>query len=150
MRKPGGKPVEILLVEDNPGDVILTREAFKSFKLANNLHVAENGEKALKILRQEGEFADHIVPDLVLLDINLPRVNGKDVLKAIKEDEKLRTIPVIVLTGSKAERDVLETYKLYASGYIIKPLDIPQFAEAIRCLECFWFTVVTLPQDYKG
>ena len=139
------KPVEILLVEDNPGDVRLTREALAEGKLHNNLHVVQDGEEAMRFLRREGAFKDAVKPDLVLLDLNLPRMDGRAVLQAMKADPALRRIPVVVLTSSQAEQDVLKSYELHANCYITKPLDLPQFIKVVRAVEDFWFTVVKLP-----
>lgn len=137
--------VEILLVEDNPGDVRLTREAWKEARIRNRLHVAEDGVEALAFLRREGRHADAVRPHLVLLDLNLPRKDGREVLAEIKEDPNLRHIPVVILTTSKAEQDVLKTYDLHANCYITKPLDMDQFIRVVRSIEDFWLTIVTLP-----
>jgi len=139
-----GRPAELLLVEDNYGDVLLAREAFRSAKIRNNLTVARDGEEALRILRREGVQAAKPRPDLILLDLNLPRLDGREVLQAIKADPDLRLIPVIVMTSSKAEADVLKGYQLSASGYIVKPVDFERLQEIVASLEAFWFTVVVL------
>ena len=141
------RPTEILLVEDNPTDVLLTREAFKDVKLHNNLHVVVDGVEAMAFLRQEGPFAAVPRPDLILLDLNMPRKNGREVLAEIKEDKNLRCIPVVILTTSKAEADIVESYNLNANCYITKPVDFDQFAEVVRSIEHFWFTIVTLPPE---
>lgn len=141
------KPVEILLVEDNEGDVLLTLEAFKISKVANNIHVVENGEAAMEYLHKEGEYKNVKTPDLILLDINLPKKDGKQVLKEIKEDKKLGLIPVVVLTSSKSERDVLKSYGLHANSYIIKPVNLEKFFDIVSAIEHFWFTVVVLPDE---
>lgn len=140
-----GRPVEILLVEDNPGDVRLTIEALKEGKVRNNLAVAKDGVEALAFLRQEGAYAGATRPDLILLDLNLPRKDGREVLAEIKEDPDLRRIPVVVLTTSKAEEDILRTYDLHANCYITKPVDLEQFISVVRSIDDFWLSVVRLP-----
>jgi CheY-like chemotaxis protein len=140
------EPVQILLVEDNPGDVRLTREALKEGKICNNLTVAEDGVEAMRILRREGKFSDAPRPDLVLLDLNLPRKDGREVLAELKEDPELRRIPVVVLTTSKSEEDILRSYDLHANCYITKPVDLPQFLSVLNAVEEFWVTIVRLPQ----
>ena len=142
-----GRPVEILLVEDNPGDVRLTIEGLKEGKVHNNLHVARDGAEAMEYLRCEGEHAGAVRPDLILLDLNLPRMDGREVLSAIKSDAKLRTIPVVVLTTSRAEQDVLRSYDLHANCYITKPVDLEQFITVVKSIEDFWLTIVTLPHQ---
>jgi chemotaxis family two-component system response regulator Rcp1 len=139
------KPVEILLVEDNPGDVRLTMEALKEGRLLNHVSVAEDGVEALAFLRQEGKYAAEVRPDLILLDLNLPKKDGREVLAEIKEDPDLRQIPVVVLTTSTAEQDVLETYDLHANCYINKPVDFEQFIKVVKSVGDFWFSVVILP-----
>ena len=141
------KPVEILLVEDNPGDVRLTREALKEGKVLNNLHRVEDGVEAMAFLRREGKHADAPRPDVILLDLNLPRKGGREVLAEIKGDPNLRRIPVVVLTVSKAEEDILRTYDLNANCYITKPLDLDQFIKVVKSIEEFWLTIVTLPPN---
>jgi len=143
--RKGGGPVEILLVEDNPGDVRLTREAWKEGKLRNNLHVAEDGVEALAFLRKQGRHAGAARPDLILLDLNLPRKDGREVLAEIKQDPNLKHIPVVILTTSKAEQDILRTYDLHANCYIAKPLDMDQFIRVVKSIEEFWLETVTLP-----
>lgn len=145
MEKPAAEPVEILLVEDNPGDVRLTQEAFKDAKVRNRLTVARDGTEAMAILHRTGPFENHPRPDVVLLDLNLPGLNGFDVLKRMKESETLRDIPVVIVSSSKAEQDIAKSYKLHASCYVTKPLDLDQFMEVIRSIENFWLTVVKLP-----
>jgi len=140
-----GKPIEILLVEDNPGDVRLTMEALKEGKLRNNMNVVGDGEVALSYLRREAGYEDAVRPDLVLLDLNLPRKDGREVLADMKADPNLRRIPVVVLTTSEAEEDILKTYNLHANCYITKPVDLDQFINVVRSIESFWFSVVTLP-----
>jgi CheY-like chemotaxis protein len=140
-------PIDILLVEDNPGDVRLTREALSDAKVLNTLTVAVDGLEALAALRREGRFANAPRPDIILLDLNLPRKDGRDVLAEIKADPDFRRIPVVVLTTSKAEEDVLRTYDLHANCYITKPLDLEQFITVVKSIEDFWFTVVRLPSS---
>ncbi|MGQ0625574.1 MAG: response regulator [Sporichthyaceae bacterium] len=139
-------PIEVLLVEDDPGDVLMTREAFEDYKIANNLSVVTNGEDALTYLRRQGRFTDAPAPDLILLDLNLPRRDGREVLKEIKSDAELRRIPVVVLTTSDREEDVLASYNLHANAYVRKPVDFHQFVEAVRAIDDFFITVVRLPQ----
>ncbi|MCW2968528.1 MAG: response regulator receiver protein [Solirubrobacteraceae bacterium] len=138
-------PIDILLVEDDPGDVLMTREALDDSKLANTLNVVENGEDALRYLRQEAEFADAKRPDLVLLDLNLPRVDGRQVLEQIKADDSLRRIPVVVLTTSQAEEDVLKSYDLHANAYVTKPVDFQQFVRCVQAIDEFFLSIVRLP-----
>lgn len=140
-----GRPAELLLVEDNYGDVLLTREAFRSGRLKNNLAVAGDGEVAMAMLRREGVHAQQPRPDVILLDLNLPRMDGREVLQAIKSDPNLQRIPVIVLTSSKAEIDILKSYELNANGYIVKPVTFERLREIVASIESFWFTVVVLP-----
>jgi two-component system, chemotaxis family, response regulator Rcp1 len=140
-----GRPVEILLVEDNPGDVRLTIEALRESRFINNLNVARDGVEALAYLRREGKFANAVRPDLILLDLNMPRKDGREVLAEIKADAKLHTIPVVVLTTSRAEQDVLRSYELQANCFITKPVDLEQFITVVKSIENFWLTVVTLP-----
>lgn len=137
--------VEILLVEDDPGDVLMTREAFADYKLRNTLHVVDDGEKALQFLRQEGEYADAPRPDLVLLDLNLPRMDGREVLEAVKSDDGLASIPIVVLTTSEAEEDVVRSYSLHANAYVTKPVDFERFIEVVRQIDDFFVSVVRLP-----
>ncbi|MCJ7667972.1 MAG: response regulator [Anaerolineae bacterium] len=140
-----GRPVEILLVEDNPGDVRLMQEGFKESKVRNTLHVVRDGVEALAFLRGGGEYADAPRPDLVLLDLNLPKKDGREVLAEIKEDPDLKRIPVVVLTISKAEEDILRSYNLHANCYITKPIDLEQFLGVVKAIDEFWFTIVKLP-----
>jgi len=139
------KIVEVLLVEDNPGDVRLTEEALKEGKLKVNLNVVMNGEDAIMFLRKQGRYADVPQPDIILLDLNIPRKSGIEVLEDIKQDARLRYIPVVVLTTSSAEEDILKTYNLHANCYITKPVDFEQFINVIRKVEDFWLTIVKLP-----
>ncbi|MCG8605395.1 response regulator [bacterium] len=143
--QPSERPIEILLVEDNPGDVRLTVEALKEGPLRNNLHVVTDGVDALAYLRQEGKFTDSVRPDLILLDLNLPKKNGREVLAEIKSDRDLRRLPVVVLTTSEAEQDILKTYDLHANCFISKPVDLERFIQVVRSIENFWLTTVRLP-----
>jgi len=140
-------PVEILLAEDNPGDVTLTKKALEEGKLANNLHVTTDGVDALQFLRQEGEHEDAPRPDLVLLDLNMPRKDGEDVLEEMQADASLRRIPVVVLTSSESEEDIAKSYELNANAYLTKPVDFDGFVEIVNRMEDFWFQVVKLPED---
>ena len=137
--------VDVLLVEDDPGDVYLIREAFAHNKVANALHVVSDGVEALDFLRRRGPFADAPRPDLVLLDLNLPRKDGREVLAEMKNDEELRRIPVVILTTSRAEADIVRTYELHANCYIVKPVDLGQFISVVRSIEDFWLKLVRLP-----
>jgi chemotaxis family two-component system response regulator Rcp1 len=139
------RPVEILLVEDSPTDAMFAREALESSKVCNNLHAVTDGVEAMAFLRREGKYANAPRPDLILLDLNLPKMDGREVLSRIKEDERLKVIPVVVLTSSKDEADVLKAYGLHANCYIVKPVDFEKFAEVVKTIESFWFAVVTLP-----
>jgi CheY-like chemotaxis protein len=143
-----GMPVEILLVEDNPGDLRLTREALKGAKVRNNLHVVMDGVAAMAFLRREGKYAEAVRPDLILLDLNLPKKDGREVLAEIKADDNLRRIPVVVLTVSQAEEDILKSYNLHANCFISKPLDFLQFTKVVRSIENFWLTIVKLPNGH--
>jgi two-component system, chemotaxis family, response regulator Rcp1 len=138
-------PINILLVEDSPSDVLLTREALRDAKIANDLHVARDGEQAMAFLRQEGEHAGAERPDIVILDLNLPRKDGREVLREIKADERLRRTPVIVLTTSSSDRDVLDAYDNHVNCYLTKPIDFEQFIGLVRSMEHFWISVVRLP-----
>jgi CheY-like chemotaxis protein len=144
-RDKGAPPVEILLVEDNPGDVRLTREALKEGKVYNNLHWAKDGVEALEFLKRQGRHADALRPDIILLDLNLPKKDGREVLAVIKTDDELKHIPVVVLTTSKAEEDVLKSYALHANCYVTKPVDLEKFIQVVQSIDRFWLTVVTLP-----
>ncbi|MGW3958276.1 response regulator [Amycolatopsis sp. NPDC005003] len=138
-------PIDILLVEDDPGDVLMTREAFAHHKIRNPLHVAEDGVEALRFLKREGPFGTAPRPGLILLDLNLPRKDGRELLGEIKRDPELRTIPVVVLTTSEAEEDILRSYELHANAYVTKPVDFEKFVEVVRKIDDFWVTVVKLP-----
>ena len=144
------RPVEILLVEDNPGDVRLTMEALKEAKVINNLTVLKDGEEALTYLRRQGPYVQAKRPHLILLDLNLPRKDGREVLAQIKADEALKRIPVVVLTTSQDEQDVLRSYNLHANCYITKPVDLDQFITVVRTIEDFWLGIVVLPVNEKG
>jgi CheY-like chemotaxis protein len=139
--------VEILLVEDNPGDVRLTVEAFKEGKMGNHLQIARDGVEALEVLRRQGQHSDAARPDLILLDLNLPKMDGREVLAEIKQDPDLRRIPVVVLTTSDAEQDIARSYDLHANCYITKPVDMGQFIEIVQRIEGFWLTIVKLPNE---
>lgn len=143
--KDDGKVIEILLVEDNPGDVELVREALSEGKVRNEMRVAVDGVEALRYLRRKGPHGDALCPDLILLDLNLPKKSGKEVLEEIKSDPELKFIPVVVLTSSKSEEDVLRSYNLHANCYITKPVDFDQFLRVVKSIEDFWLTVVKLP-----
>jgi CheY-like chemotaxis protein len=145
-----GRPAEVLLIEDNGGDVMLTREAFRGAKLANNLAVAADGEVGLAMLRREGAYLNQPVPDLILLDLNLPRIDGREVLQAIKSDPNLQRIPVIVLTSSKAEIDILKTYEIGANAYVVKPVTFDRMQEIVASIESFWFSVVVLASPNRS
>ncbi|MEU4523298.1 response regulator [Amycolatopsis sp. NPDC024027] len=142
---PAPVPIDILLVEDDPGDVLMTREAFAHHKIRNPLHVAEDGVEALRFLKREGPFGAAPRPGLILLDLNLPRKDGRELLGEIKQDPGLRTIPVVVLTTSEAEEDILRSYELHANAYVTKPVDFEKFVEVVRKIDDFWVTVVQLP-----
>jgi chemotaxis family two-component system response regulator Rcp1 len=144
------EPIEILLVEDNPGEARLAVEALKDSKVRNNLYHVEDGVEATAFLRREGKCAGMPPPDLVLLDLNLPRKDGREVLAEIKEDSELRLIPVVVLTTSEAERDLVRSYDLHANAYVVKPIDLDRFMEVVQAIEDFWFAIVKLPPKVKG
>ncbi|WP_093375795.1 response regulator [Flavimobilis marinus] len=137
--------VDVLLVEDDPGDVLMTREAFEDYKIANRLSVVSDGVSALEFVRKQGEYADAPTPDLILLDLNLPRMDGREVLAALKDDPELRSIPVVVLTTSEAEEDILRSYSLYANAYVTKPVDFDRFINVVRSIDEFFVSVVRLP-----
>ena len=140
------RPIEVLLVEDNPADVRLTQEALKEGRVLNHLSAVSDGIEAMKFLRREGAYRDAPRPDLILLDLNLPKKNGRQVLEEIKSDPDLRRIPVMVLTTSSAERDLREAYTAHANCYITKPMDLDQFMTVVKSIEHFWFNIVTLPE----
>ena len=143
------RPIEILLVEDNPGDIRLTQEALRDAKVRNDLHVTQNGLEALRFLRREEQYAQAPRPDLILLDLNLPVKDGMEALSEIKVDEDLRTIPVVILTTSQAEEDILKAYNLNANCYVTKPVDLGQFVEVVKAIEDFWLTIVKLPRSER-
>ena len=144
------KAVEILLVEDNPADVLMTRSAFEDFNMSNTLRVVEDGVEALQFLRREGDFAGSPRPDLIMLDLNLPRKSGREVLAEIKSDPQLHTIPVVVLTTSNSEKDILQAYGFHANCYILKPVGFLNFVEAVKSIKNFWFSLVTLPSEVEN
>ena len=144
------RAVQILLVEDNPGDVRLTVEALKEAKVLNKLTVVKDGIEALSLLRRQGQHAGAVRPDLILLDLNLPRKDGREVLAEIKADDNLKHIPVVILTTSQDEQDVLKSYNLYANCYITKPVDLDQFITVVKSIEDFWLGIVVLPKNVKG
>ncbi|MEU8634627.1 response regulator [Amycolatopsis sp. NPDC048633] len=141
----GHEPIDILLVEDDPGDVLMTREAFEHHKIRNELHVVSDGVEALEFLNRTGRFAQAPRPGLILLDLNLPRKDGRELLADIKQDPELRTIPVVVLTTSEADEDIVRSYDLHANAYVTKPVDFEKFVEVVRKIDDFWVTVVKLP-----
>jgi chemotaxis family two-component system response regulator Rcp1 len=143
-------PIEILLVEDNPGDVRLTKEALKEGKVFSNLHTVKDGVEAMEFLRRQGKYASVPRPDIILLDLNLPKKDGREVLQEIKSDDALKRIPVVVLTTSKAEEDVVRTYNLHANCYVTKPVDLEKFMVVVKTIDSFWLTVVTLPPNGKA
>ena len=140
------EPVEILLAEDNPGDARLATEALKESKVRNNIHHVLDGVEAMRFLRRQEEYAGVPTPDLILLDLNMPRKDGREVLAEIKEDARLRVIPVVILTTSEAERDLVRSYDLHANAYVVKPIDLNRFIEIVQAIEDFWFSIVKLPQ----
>lgn len=142
-----GKPIDILLVEDNPGDADLAKEALESSKVRNRLYTVDDGVKAMEFLRKEGVYEGVPKPDLILLDLNLPRMDGRQVLAEVKKDQALRMIPIVILTTSSAEEDILRSYNLHANCYITKPIDLEQFMKVVRTIEDFWLTIVRLPPN---
>ncbi len=140
-----GKVIDILLVEDNAGDARLTQEAFRDSKVANKLHIVSDGALAMEFLRREGPYADAPRPDIVLLDLNLPKKDGRQVLREMKNDPELQSIPTVVLTTSEAEQDIVQSYQLHANCYLTKPVDLEKFLQIIRCIEDFWLSFVKLP-----
>lgn len=140
-----GKPVEILLVEDSPGDIRLTQEALVDSMAKNKLNVVMDGEEAMRYLKREDEFSEVNVPDLILLDLNLPRKDGREVLDEIKQDPELKTIPVIILTTSRSEQDIIKTYESHANCYISKPVDLEEFLQVVRSINDFWLSIAQLP-----
>lgn len=142
-----GKPIDILLAEDNPGDVDLTKEAFEEAKVANNLYVVEDGEDAIAFLNKEKQHKDKPTPDVILLDLNLPKKSGHEVLGYIKDHQDLKRIPVIILTSSQADTDVLKSYNLHANSFVTKPVDLEKFLDVVRTVEDFWLRIVKLPKN---
>lgn len=147
---PNTEPIEILLVEDNPGDARLAHEALKESKVHNHLNHVADGVEAMRFLRRQDQYAGVALPDLILLDLNMPRKDGREVLAEVKEDPELRSIPVVVLTTSEAERDLIKSYDLHANAYVVKPIDLDRFIEIVQAIEHFWFSVVKLPQGNGG
>ncbi|MFF7952513.1 response regulator [Streptomyces griseorubiginosus] len=148
MTTPAGRPIDVLLVEDDPGDELMTREAFEDNKIGNTLHVVRDGEEALDFLYRRGEHTEAPQPDLILLDLNLPKYDGRQVLEKIKSDPELSHIPVVVLTTSAAEEDILRSYRLHANAYVTKPVDLDQFIAAVRQIDDFFVQVVRLPRHF--
>lgn len=144
---PIERPVEILLVEDNEADIRLTVEGIKEAKIHNNLHITRDGDEAMDFLLNRGNHKDAVTPDLILLDLNLPKKDGREVLKEIKNDAELAHIPVVILTTSEAEKDIVKSYRLHANCYVTKPMGLDQFVEVIRVIENFWFSIVKLPSE---
>jgi CheY-like chemotaxis protein len=145
VKQGGGKPIDILLVEDNPGDVVLVEEVLSDSKMWNRLHVVSDGEQAMEFVRRQGKHAGAPRPDLILLDLNLPKKSGREVLREVKTHPDPKTIPVVVLTSSKSDDDVVKSYELHANAYILKPVDFHQFMKVMRAIEDFWFVTVKLP-----
>lgn len=141
------KPIDILLVEDNPADADLTREHFEEARILNRLHVVSDGVEALEFLRQQGHFANADRPDLILLDLNLPKMDGRQLLAVIKQDADLKLIPVVILSASQAETDIIRSYQLHANAYVNKPVDLDGFAEIVKAIEGFWLSIVKLPPN---
>ena len=147
--KTAKRPIEILIVDDNPGDVRLTVEALKDGKVRNKLHTAHDGVEALSFLRRKGEYADAPLPDLILLDLNMPRMNGSQLLAEVKEDSALKHIPVVILTGSRDINDVVKAQNLHADWYVTKPIDLEQFIKAVKSIIDFWLTTKKLPTEER-
>jgi CheY-like chemotaxis protein len=145
-----GQPIDVLMVEDNPGDVRLTQEALREAKVRNNIYVVTDGVEALAFLRRQGRYADVPRPDVILLDLNLPKKDGREVLAEIKADPNLGRIPVVVLTSSEAEEDILKAYNLHANAYVAKPVDLEKFIAVVKAIEDFWLEIVKLPADGSG
>ena len=141
------KPIDILLVEDNPADADLTREHFEEARILNRLHVVSNGVEALEYLRRQGVFTDAERPDLILLDLNLPKMDGRQLLAVIKQDADLKLIPVVILSASQAETDIIRSYQLHANAYVTKPVDLDGFSEIVKAIEGFWLSIVKLPPN---
>lgn len=147
MKTLTGRPAEILLIEDNPGDIELTRYTFQKAKLKNNLHVARDGEEGLDALYKRNGFESMPTPDLILLDLNMPRKDGREVLAEIKEDPELRMIPVVIMTSSQAEADLIASYNLHANSYVLKPICLKEFSKIVDAIEDFWFSIVVYPNS---
>jgi CheY-like chemotaxis protein len=145
-----GQPIDVLMVEDNPGDVRLTQEALREAKVRNNIYVVTDGVEALAFLRRQGRYANVPRPDVILLDLNLPKKDGREVLAEIKADPNLGRIPVVVLTSSEAEEDILKAYNLHANAYVAKPVDLEKFIAVVKAIEDFWLEIVKLPADGSG
>ncbi len=145
-----GRPAEILLVEDNRGDVVLASRAFRDGQIENHLNVANTAEEALSMLRRQGEYADRRLPDIILLDLSLPKMSGRDFLEIVKADERLRQIPVIVLSSSSAEQDIVRSYDLQASAYVVKPIDLDKFRDVVTTIEQFFFLLAVLPDTSRS
>jgi len=143
------RPIEILIVDDNPGDVRLTIEALKDGRVRNRIHTAKDGIEAIAFLRRKGKYSDAILPDLILLDLNMPRMNGSQLLAEIKEDPSLKKIPVVILSGSREKEDIIKTYNLHADGYVNKPIDLEQFIKMVKSIINYWLTVIKLPTEVK-
>ncbi len=141
------KQIEILLVEDNPGDVFLTKHAFSEARISNNISVASDGEQAMDFLYKRGDFEDAKTPDLILLDLNMPKKDGREVLEEVKTNAELLTIPVVILTSSKADKDIAQTYSLHANSYLVKPVDMEEFSDVVNAVENFWFSAALLPKS---
>lgn len=144
-----GRPANFLLVEDNPGDVRLTQEALKSHKVQNNLHVVTDGEEAMAFLRKQGKYKDAPRPDIILLDLNLPKKDGREVLAEIKSDQNLKAIPVVIISSSEAEQDIIKSYDLNANCYVTKPVNFDQFIKVVQSINDFWLTIVKLPGSFE-
>ena len=141
--------IEILLIEDNEGDIVLTKKAFEDGKIRNNLNVCRDGQEGLDYLFRRGEFANSVTPDLILLDLNMPKLGGREVLEQIKNDERLSSIPVVILTTSEDETDILKSYQLHANSYVKKPVDFFQFVDVVREIQSYWFTIVKIPSKTR-
>lgn len=137
--------IEILLIEDNEGDIVLTKKAFEDGKIRNNLNVCRDGQEGLDYLFRRGEFANSVTPDLILLDLNMPKLGGREVLEQVKKDERLSAIPIVILTTSEDETDILKSYQLHANSYVKKPVDFFQFVDVVREIQSYWFTIVKIP-----
>ena len=148
--KDRNRPVQILLVEDNYGDMLLTQQAFKKSQILNEISVARDGEQAVEMLLKQGQYSEYSLPDIILLDLNLPKMDGKEVLAIIKQDPQLKQIPVIVLSSSRADQDVIKSYQLNANSYLIKPVSLPAFLDVVKAIESFWMELVVLSDEVKA